>query len=84
MRGRIIALVAAAARWPLPGLVGSSPRIIPTPTSRALVAAAPSLLRTPSNHWRHTFDVRRGSDTHAHIPFTEAPARTSKSRAIPC
>ena len=44
------------------------------PTSRALVASndAPRLLRTLSNHWRHKFDVRRDSDTHAHIPFAEA------------
>ena len=44
------------------------------PTSRALVSSndAPRLLRTLSNHWRHKFDVRRDSDTHAHIPFAEA------------
>jgi hypothetical protein len=44
------------------------------PTSRALVASndATRLLRTLSNHWRHKFDVRRDSDTHAHIPFAEA------------
>lgn len=44
------------------------------PISRALVASsdAPRLLRTLCNHWRHTFEIRRDSDTHAHIPFTEA------------
>ena len=44
------------------------------PISRARVASndAPRLLRSLSNHWRHTFDVRRDSDTHAHVPFAEA------------
>lgn len=44
------------------------------PISRARVASndAPRLLRTLANHWRHRFAVRRDSDTHAHVPFTEA------------
>ena len=40
----------------------------------ALVASsdAPRLLRTLANHWRHKFQIRRDSDSHAHIPFAEA------------
>ncbi|WP_101926339.1 MULTISPECIES: DUF2218 domain-containing protein [Luteimonas] len=30
---------------------------------------APRLLRTLCNHWRHKFEIRRDSDTHAFIPF---------------
>ena len=75
VRERIIPPVATAARRRLPRLAGPSPTDTrPMPTSRALVASndAPRLLRTLSNHWRHKFDVRRDSDTHAHIPFAEA------------
>ncbi len=45
-------------------------------TRRARVAStdAPRLLRTLCNHWRHKFEIRRDSETHAHIPFAEAAA----------
>ncbi|AKC87200.1 DUF2218 domain-containing protein [Pseudoxanthomonas suwonensis] len=44
------------------------------PISQARVAShdAPRLLRTLCNHWRHKFEIRRDSETHAHIPFAEA------------
>lgn len=44
------------------------------PVIRATVASsdASRLLRTLCNHWRHKFEVRRDSESHAHIPFTEA------------
>ncbi|MBB6063593.1 DUF2218 domain-containing protein [Pseudoxanthomonas broegbernensis] len=44
------------------------------PASRTTVASndAARLLRTLCNHWRHKFELRRDSDTHAHIPFAEA------------
>lgn len=62
------------ARRPATPRLAAIPHGYPAmPTSRALVASndAPRLLRT-LNHWRHKFEVRRDSDTHAHIPFAEA------------